>query len=123
MKSALSILLVSLFLVQSFTRTFILLNYEVNKDYISRVLCENKANKNLHCEGKCHLKKELQKEEKKESTPAGNSKEKFEVTLYNSIKPVLTFLFIQASSEKHFFNETINYPLSLSAIFHPPCID
>jgi uncharacterized iron-regulated protein len=36
-------------------------NYEVNKDYISKVLCENKEKKAMHCEGKCHLKKELDK--------------------------------------------------------------
>lgn len=123
MKTTLTIVLAFLILVQSFTRSFIYLNYEVNKDYISNVLCENKEDIEMHCEGKCHLKKELDKEEKNESTPAGSNKEKYEIILFNSIKPALTFLFIQASSEQHFFNETINYPLSLSAIFHPPCID
>ncbi len=85
MKNTITISLAFLFLLQSFTRTFIILNYQVNKDYISNVLCENKEKKAMHCEGKCHLKKELDKEQKSESTPTGNSKEKFEITLYNTI--------------------------------------
>ncbi len=35
--------------------------YMVNYDYISKVLCENKAKPKLKCNGKCHLMKELAK--------------------------------------------------------------
>ncbi len=120
-RNFIALLLVTLFLVQSFTRTFIYLNYQANKDYISNMLCENKARKELHCEGKCHLKKELQKEDKKESTPAGSSKEKFEITLFNSFHkqeivfettlPTSQFLYILFLSEKH-----------LTPVFHPPAM-
>lgn len=37
-------------------------NYWMNRDYISSVLCENKDNPELDCEGKCHLVKEINKE-------------------------------------------------------------
>ena len=119
MKNTITISLAFLFLLQSFTRTFIIVNYQVNKDYISNVLCENKEKKTMHCEGKCHLKKELDKEQKSESTPTGNSKEKFEITLYNTIH-----------EEKIIFEEVIIKPVfTYSAIltdkvvipvFHPP---
>jgi hypothetical protein len=33
--------------------------YVVNFDYIANELCINKDNKNLHCNGKCHLKSKL----------------------------------------------------------------
>ncbi len=36
-------------------------DYLVNYDYISTVLCENKAKPELKCNGKCHLMKELAK--------------------------------------------------------------
>lgn len=35
------------------------LDYILNYDYIANTLCENKAKPQLHCNGKCHLKKEL----------------------------------------------------------------
>ncbi len=119
MKSTLTILLASLFLLQSFTRTFIVVNYQLNKDYISNVLCENKAKREMHCEGKCHLKKELQKEEEKESTPSGSSKEKFEVTLFNTINA--TRIVFSESNLKTVFHysetKTDNIPVQ---VFHPP---
>ena len=33
--------------------------YIVNYDYISKVLCVNKAKPQMHCNGKCHLMKKL----------------------------------------------------------------
>ena len=35
--------------------------YVVNYEYISKVLCVNKAKPELQCNGKCHLMKELAK--------------------------------------------------------------
>ncbi|MCR5863242.1 hypothetical protein LRS05_14425 [Flavobacterium sp. J372] len=37
------------------------LDYIINYDYIAAELCENKAKPEMHCNGKCHLKKELAK--------------------------------------------------------------
>jgi hypothetical protein len=119
LKTTLTISLAFLFLVQSFTRSFIYLNYEVNKDYISNVLCENKEKKELHCEGKCHLKKELQKEDKKESTPTGSSKEKVEITLFNENIPEFS---LQIETIKEYLISYITLlPQNCSiSVFHPP---
>jgi hypothetical protein len=38
-----------------------MLEYIINYDYIVAELCENKARPAMHCNGKCHLKKELAK--------------------------------------------------------------
>lgn len=35
--------------------------YAWNKTYIANNLCENRAKPQLHCEGKCHLSKEVKK--------------------------------------------------------------
>ena len=40
------------------------LEYLVNKDYIAQFLCVNKDKPEMACGGKCHLMKELEKEEK-----------------------------------------------------------
>lgn len=37
------------------------LEYAVFYDYIKRELCVNKANPEMECNGKCHLKKEIAK--------------------------------------------------------------
>lgn len=43
------------------------LEYSLNYTYISEVLCVNKEKPELHCNGKCHLNKELKKAANEES--------------------------------------------------------
>ncbi len=95
-------------------------DYQINKEYISKNLCENKAKPMLHCNGKCHLKKELAKQDKKENTPPyQNLKDKFEIQYFS--KAVL-FKFNEAALiEKSNFIYSFFIPQTSSvSIFHPP---
>lgn len=47
---------------------FPLIDYAVNYDYITKVLCENKAKPKLQCNGKCYLMKELGKNAETDSS-------------------------------------------------------
>lgn len=50
-----------------------IIEYVTNFQYISTVLCENKNKPKMHCNGKCHLKKNLKKTfEADGSTPASD---------------------------------------------------
>ncbi|WP_026990380.1 hypothetical protein [Flavobacterium subsaxonicum] len=49
------------------------LEYILNYDYIVKELCVNKAKPQMHCNGKCHLMKELAKAAEKEK-PASDKK-------------------------------------------------
>lgn len=40
--------------------------YQINKDYIARVLCENRDKPDLHCDGKCYLAKKLKAQQDKQ---------------------------------------------------------
>lgn len=55
-----AILLVFVLLFQLSSKTIILLHYELNKWEITRNYCVNRSNAALHCNGKCHLKKQLE---------------------------------------------------------------
>ena len=61
MRSSLSILLAILVLFQATSRAWILAGYELNQPEIARLLCVNKAKPQMNCQGKCFLKKQLQK--------------------------------------------------------------
>ena len=50
------------------------LEYAVNYDYITQVLCENKAAPELECNGKCHLMKELAKASENEKPLSSHKK-------------------------------------------------
>lgn len=51
-----------------------LVEYAVNYNYISEVLCVNKNNVELHCNGKCYLSKQLSKVNDVDSSPLNKTK-------------------------------------------------
>lgn len=74
----------------------------------------------MHCNGKCYLKKQLQKEDKKENSNPTFAKEKLEVQFFSKINflfqkrnftspPKLTTIYLFTEYSKH-----------LPSIFHPP---
>jgi hypothetical protein len=67
LKKPITILLICLAMFQGSVKLLLVGNYVANKAFITANYCENKARPDLHCEGKCHLKKQLQKEEQSES--------------------------------------------------------
>ncbi|WP_026729678.1 hypothetical protein [Flavobacterium denitrificans] len=76
-----------------FRPAFPFLDYLINYHYITTELCENKNAPEKHCNGKCHLKKELAKTYKND-TPSSNEKksETAEIVVLFLVKiPVFTF--------------------------------
>ena len=105
--------------MQIFSKEMIVAEYLINKKFISSVLCIKKDVAGNDCQGKCHLKKELAKDESQESTPASKSKS-FSEALWDVTNPQ-EFTFIQPFR----VNDYHEFPLQLlqgtrSDIFHPP---
>ncbi len=59
MKQLLSIVLLSVFAASIIRPVLPFLEYIIDYDYIVEVLCINKEEPELQCNGKCHLKKQL----------------------------------------------------------------
>ncbi|SEW43756.1 hypothetical protein SAMN04488122_3257 [Chitinophaga arvensicola] len=55
-----------IWLCQLSGRYVVLLDYYLNQDYIVRNFCVNRDKPAMHCNGKCHLRKQLREEERKE---------------------------------------------------------
>lgn len=102
------------------------MEYAINYDYIKKVLCVNKYEPQKKCNGKCHLKKELDEVFNDKDTKRNSAKN-------NTIEETVSF-FCQKIEECNFQPDTkaiINklvsvyknsYSYSFSAIFfHPPC--
>jgi hypothetical protein len=120
MKQIFVIFLSSVILLQSLSKLIIIADYEVNKDYISKILCENRNKPMMHCNGHCQLKKKLNKDEKQQQSSANPLKEKSEVHIfanYNSTLSPLSFLFLTESIP---FNSSPNSSKHLLSVFHPP---
>lgn len=103
------------------------LEYIVFYDYIKNELCVNKANKALHCDGKCHLKKELAKASEGSEKQDKNSGRSFSVEsnlVYFQEFGYLKFNgYLKTSLPQPLFYYTNLYThLATGGVFHPPLL-
>ena len=82
MKFVVSTFLVFAMLIVSFSKSMVCISFTLNRDYISKNLCENRHKPKLHCNGKCHFIKSLKKENKKENLPS-NIKTNLEIQFFS----------------------------------------
>lgn len=64
LKTIISILLLFILSFSIGLKTIVVLQWQLNKEYIAKNLCENRKKPNSCCEGKCQLKKRLSKVDK-----------------------------------------------------------
>jgi len=100
-------------------------DYIINYDYITKVLCVNKAKPMMHCNGKCHLMKELAKtaEQDKPLSQKKSNAAEAEVLFF---QPVTSFTFQPFFTQIDTLNTTLYRNLyvhiNADSIFHPPLI-
>lgn len=100
------------------------LEYVVNYEYISKVLCINRDKPKMHCNGKCHLMQELAKAsdaEKPISSDKKGTSQILEVLFFEEINS-FTIIPIQFGTKEkinHSYSNLYFY-LNSSSVFHPP---
>jgi len=97
--------------------------YAVNYRYISEELCVNKKQKNLDCNGKCYLAKQLSKAGDSDSSPLQKTKNSGQKLLDIFVLPEI--IAVQntekiMSSKPIFLHKTAYSYLFLKHIFRPP---
>jgi len=123
LRPILSFILLTAIMLQVLGKFIILVDYSINKNYIANVLCVNKNKPKMQCNGKCHLKKQLKKEDAKEQSPANPFKEIKDLPLYlgnsSSINPLKNIVCkTEASTFRYSFHFSTQH---LQDVFHPPC--
>lgn len=106
-------------LMQTFSKDLIILNFRFNQKFIASYLCVNRDKPQLHCNGHCFLKKQLEKDHQRDATQNSADKGILDI-LYCSMNDHLQLPFIP-SNILYFFLQTrsLLHP-ALRAIFHPP---
>lgn len=103
---------------------FPVIEYVVNYEYIAKVLCENKAKPQMHCNGKCHLMKELAKASDAENPKSSDKKgsvQPTDVLFFEEIKSFKINTFISSNTQK--INKSYSdlyFYLNGDAVFRPP---
>lgn len=116
--------LIVLLLLQTFSRELVVVDYQVNKARITQQFCVNKARPQLHCNGKCHLAKQLRKATDTQSkAPAGGfAKVKYEVVVPFSFR-LMAPLYGRPQPPRFARAASSHYALALvHGIFHPPAL-
>ena len=105
---------------------FPVIEYVVNYDYISKVLCVNKEKPKLQCNGKCHLMKELAKNSENENPISTNKKiasQETAVVFFQEMNSfTITPLYFQKAKRANSnYSNLYSYKIS-NAVFHPPTV-
>jgi len=97
-------------------------SFKINQDTIAKTFCVKKEEKNNTCQGKCHLKKQLDKADEEEQKQAPKAqKEKYEVLYcysakqFDFLKYVDTYLSKLNAGENSFHTSSF-----ITNIFRPP---
>lgn len=95
-----------------------MLEYKINFSYIANVLCENRDKPEMHCNGKCHLRKELEKDQQQEKN-GSSAREKFEVVF---IDDLLSFNLesLAPATQLTTFYQGVALPSPTFSFFRPP---
>jgi hypothetical protein len=98
--------------------------YQLNKDYIARVLCENRDRPELHCNGQCYLAKRLKaQQDKQDKETTERVQNTPSIQLF--IESAMAFAFVPAVSQLATAN-LFTYLVacksqSPNGLFRPPC--
>jgi len=97
--------------------------FHINRAYIAKVLCENRARPQLHCNGKCYLAKTLKKQQEKKDKETTERVENTPILQLFSLAPTL-FEFAASSykfkDQSVFFYRTSPYDAELAKQLRPP---
>lgn len=79
-KYPVTILLIALIALQTFSKWCLIAEFQVNRDFIAKNLCVNRSNAMSCCKGKCYLTKKIAADESQDQAP-GKSAQKEETVL------------------------------------------
>ncbi|MBC9913661.1 hypothetical protein [Chitinophaga varians] len=105
-------------LLQTFSKSLIVLQFRAQQSFIAQVLCENRNKPEMHCNGKCYLKKELDRDASQDKNNNSN-KERYEVMFVNALPERLTPPSAAPVAHIVFYTEPF-LETPIHSIFHPP---
>ena len=122
MKAFFSYLLLSLLLLQTFSREVLVVDFALHQAAITARFCVNKARPQLHCNGKCYFAKQLKKQEDRESKSVTSLKERLEMLpcAFHNLVPLAPARWANATLSYGPYRAGWVPTTAGQGIFHPP---
>jgi len=119
MKQVLTISIILLSLSAGMQDSMVLLLFKVNQSSIIQNFCVNRDKPDLGCNGKCHLKKQLDKQHEKDQSECPALK-KWLLDLYQVVFEIHIKSIIYCDYQTTSFLSKLRSIDYLIAVFHPP---
>ncbi len=95
--------------------------YAINYDYISDVLCINKDKPEMHCNGKCYVMKQLEKQKSDDFKSLQISMEEYPIGFVEIVSISIPKMITSVTKKLHFYQQHYTFVADTS-IFHPPTV-
>jgi len=122
LKAFFSYLLLSLLLLQTFSREVLVMDFTLNRATITARFCVNKARPQLHCDGQCYFAKQLKKQEDRDNKAPSSLKERLEMlpAAFRSLVPPVPVRWASAPVGYGHYPSAWVPTNAARGIFHPP---
>ena len=109
--------------IQAFSKWIVILEYEINKDYIANNLCVNRATPSSCCKGKCFLQKKLATEDQQQTNGKSIHSENAQTEFFPE-EPIQINFRIPALINQHnsFYLEGKSQEFTPSSFQPPQCL-
>ncbi|MBN8824333.1 MULTISPECIES: hypothetical protein [unclassified Spirosoma] len=123
MRSLLIYTLLLAVLLPSISSWGIIAHYQLNKEYIARVLCENRDKPQMHCDGKCYLAKRLKaQQDKQDKETTERVQHTSLIQLYFEANQAFTFVSPVVYTHRQVFTYLLSlYAAPTHGLLRPPC--
>lgn len=93
--------------------------YAVNYDYISKVLCVNQEKVDMNCNGKCYVMKQLEQQQEEDFNSLQISIEDYPIGFIELVTIPTTKLLTNTLQKPTFYQQNYSY-LADNSVFYPP---
>lgn len=97
--------------------------FQLNREYIAKVLCENRARPQLKCNGKCYLARKLKQQQQKQDKETSDRVENMPVVqlyIYKAPSFIFEACVFELPLKTCFFFRLAHYAAALPALYEPP---
>lgn len=121
-KTFFSYLLISLVLLQTFSREVLVVDFTLNRATITARFCVNKARPQLHCDGQCYFAKKLKQQQERENKAPNPLKEQLEMlpVAFQSLVPAAPHRWASAPVSYGAFRADGAPVRAAQGVFQPP---
>lgn len=95
--------------------------YAINQEYIAEFLCINQDKPEMQCNGKCHLYKEVEKQQKEAPVSLQISLEEYPIGFVKILHLKKSKKATSEKEENHCYTKNYKFLFS-KVVFHPPTV-